>query len=544
MLWGFPADAAPKLTWMLPSGGQRGGTVKISVNGTGMDELTGVFAASPGLSARVLPADPGQDAKTARTIEVHVAPDAPLGKNELRVFDATGVSNTKYFWVGQFPEAAETEPNDGRSQAGEITLPTTINGQIGKGGDIDSYRFEARKGQEISIEIQSLRLLGELGDSWLKGYAWVEDSLGRTLVENDGYYRWDPYLQFTVPEDGKYTISYRDIQYRGNPMGVYRLTVGAVPHVWSTYPLGGQPGTRYPVQLRGCNLGSTASTTLEIPADAPEGLRTVWFDVDGVSTNQQRVAVSPYPQALEQEPNDRPAVATPVPFPSAAQGILERPGDVDCFRFTARKGQQIALEVVSDRADLPLDSVLTLRRADGGMVTENDDLGGQRDGRGVRDSRIVRTIDADGEYVAQVRDVDLRGGPDYVYQLSLSPVRPGFALQFAADRAALKAGGELTLPVNLLRTDGFGGEVRLIVEGLPDGAECMPAVIPKGQNSAQLKLRCPAGVAARVLLLRVWGEAEIDGQAERRLATTQETYNIQGTAYRRDLTGPVIAIIP
>jgi len=182
---------------MLPCGGQRGTTFRATIAGTELDKLTGFISSGPGVTAKLLPPEEGRT-----TLEVTVAPDAPLGKTEVRVYGPTGASNPKFFWVGQFREMTETEPNDARSQAQRIELPVTINGQVGQGSDIDSYTFTLKQGQEVSIEIQSLRLLGELGNTWLKGYAWAEDSSGNLLAENDGYYRWDPYLQFVAPRMG------------------------------------------------------------------------------------------------------------------------------------------------------------------------------------------------------------------------------------------------------------------------------------------------------------------------------------------------------
>src|SRR5439155_15547465 len=51
-----------------------------------------------------------------------------------------------------------------------------------------------------------------------------------------------------------------------------------------------------------------------------------------------------------------------------------------------------------------------------------------------------------------------------------------------------------------------------------------------------------AGVPMQALALPVTGEASIAGRTERHLAGTTETYNIQGTAYTRDLTGPIATV--
>jgi hypothetical protein len=529
-------QAAPALRWMLPCGGQRGTTFRAVVNGTSLDQLTGFISDGPKVSARLLPPEGGSDAKTTRTLEVTVAPDAPLGKHEVRLFDRTGASNPKFFWVGQLKELTETEPNNFRSQGQRVELPVTINGQIGQGSDIDSYTFTLKKGQEVSIEIHSLRLLGELGNTWLKGYAWLEDSAGNILTENDGYYRWDPYLQLVAPRDGEYTVSYRDMQYRGNPMGVYRLTVGVLPHIWATLPMGGQRGTTTSVRLLGCNLGTDTQREVVIAADAPEGIREERFDIGGISTNYQQFAVSRFPNALEQEPNNEPKSATRVTLPAEVHGILQEPNDVDCFVFSAKKGDRLALEVLSRRAEMPTDSILTLRRLDGTVVQENDDFG--RD----RDSRLDRTIEADGDYVAQVRDIDMRGGPAFAYRLSLTPPRPDFGLQAQNDKPVVKPGASVTLDLTVRKSDGFDGDIVVTVEGLPEGVTAKPLAIAKGQGTGKLTLDCAAGIAHQAIFLRIWGEAEIEGAKQRRLSNTTETYNIQGTAFRRDLIGPLLVV--
>src|SRR5207302_8699540 len=142
------AQAAPRLNWMLPSGGRRGTTFQATVSGTELEALTGVVSTGPGVAAKVLPPSEGSDPKTTRLLEVTVAADAPLGHDEVRVYDRTGASNPRFFWVGQYPEIMEKEPNDGRSLAQPVELPVTINGQIGQGSDIDSYTFTLKKGQE------------------------------------------------------------------------------------------------------------------------------------------------------------------------------------------------------------------------------------------------------------------------------------------------------------------------------------------------------------------------------------------------------------
>jgi hypothetical protein len=69
-----------------------------------------------------------------------------------------------------------------------------------------------------------------------------------------------------------------------------------------------------------------------------------------------------------------------------------------------------------------------------------------------------------------------------------------------------------------------------------------PVTVAAGQRSAALKVTAADGAAFQAFRLRIYGEARLDGESQRRLATSVETYNIQGTAFPRDLAGPVLVV--
>jgi hypothetical protein len=125
------------------------------------------------------------------TLQIAIDPGAELGKRELRLETPQGLSNPLVFCVGRLPEFTEKEsinvsvqPGNNQPQISEgltdmtITLPATVNGRIKPGlarpqvlarqdqqfkrGDVDHYRFQARKGQQLVREIclQTLFLLG------------------------------------------------------------------------------------------------------------------------------------------------------------------------------------------------------------------------------------------------------------------------------------------------------------------------------------------------------------------------------------------------
>src|SRR5579863_6838644 len=127
-----PLQAAPHLSYLYPPGGQRGATVKIEVHGSVLAGLTGFYTTGTGLTAKIEPGNEKEKAKDkeTRTVEITVAKDAPLGIQQVRVYDANGLSNPRYFCVGALPEMLEKEPNNTQKDAPKVTLPITINGRI------------------------------------------------------------------------------------------------------------------------------------------------------------------------------------------------------------------------------------------------------------------------------------------------------------------------------------------------------------------------------------------------------------------------------
>jgi WD40 repeat protein len=66
----------------------------------------------------------------------------------------------------------------------------------------------------------------------------------------------------------------------------------------------------------------------------------------------------------EQEPNDDVGTAMAVAVPAEIRGAIGRPGDADCFRFAARAGVPVLLEINAARSKSQLDSKLEVLHAD------------------------------------------------------------------------------------------------------------------------------------------------------------------------------------
>jgi hypothetical protein len=113
---------------------------------------------------------------------------------------------------------------------------------------------------------------------------------------------------------------------------------------------------------------------------------------------------------------------------------------------------------------------------------ENDDDGLRKLGT---DSRVNFTAPADGEYLVRVTDVRGFSGDEYSYQLVVRRPQPDFSATVALKDLTVAAGSGRRLTVKVDRTDGFWGEVRVDIEGMPPGFYVSsPIVVQAGHESA------------------------------------------------------------
>jgi hypothetical protein len=98
----------------------------------------------------------------------------------------------------------------------------TIAGVIERGQDVDVYRFEGKKGQQVRIEVFAVRRGSSL-DAFLSIY----DNEGQLLhsVDDVGGSR-DASLTLTLPRDGGYHVVVSDANDTGGPTHGYRLVLG------------------------------------------------------------------------------------------------------------------------------------------------------------------------------------------------------------------------------------------------------------------------------------------------------------------------------
>jgi WD40 repeat protein/mono/diheme cytochrome c family protein len=361
----------PDITAAEPRGVQRGAETKLKLTGQNLGGVTAVKSSDPAVTLRL-----ENDSATKDAIWIYAETPKDLAAPEVKITASGpgGESNAFKLFVDSFPQFAEHEPDDSPAQATPLpTLPAAVWGSLAKPGDADHYAFNATAGEPLVIEVAAKRLGGK-ADAVLTLF----DPAGNVVASNnDAEGSPDPLLTFTPPADGRYVVKVHDLMIASSPNEhFYRLTVGNFPLVTGVFPLGAPAGTETKLKLLGFNLPAGASLTVKPDAKMTDGEAEA--AIDRISfprvRREPKVLVSSLPTSIESEPNDKPEQATKLAAPGIADGRImpnsDRPGegDVDVYRFDARKDQTWIIETVAARRGSPADTKIEVLDTSGKPV--------------------------------------------------------------------------------------------------------------------------------------------------------------------------------
>jgi hypothetical protein len=201
------------------------------------------------------------------------------------------------------------------------------------------------------------------------------------------------------------------------------------PVLATVFPPGGQAGTTLVVTVDGSGLDGLHDLRSTIPhctakkIDAkrfnlaiPAGTAPGVYDLRAVGlhgmSSPRAFFVSHRSESVEVEPNDTADAAQEAPLDSVLNGRIEKPEDVDCYKFRARAGQRVVLECWAERIESRLRAVLEVYDAAGKRLAVN------RGYTGI-DSLVDFLVSADGTYFVKVFDLSYLGSPAHFYRLEI-----------------------------------------------------------------------------------------------------------------------------
>ena len=522
----------PQINTVFPMGIQPGQKLRFEVQGEFLDGASQLLFESADASGSVVSAS-----FTKALVDVVVTPEALPGPRRFRLVSERGVSNTVLFRVSRWATPVEKEPNDDLDSPMPVAAPSLISGRLQTDQDVDLYRFHAKAGERLQLNVLGARN-GTNADVSLA----ILYPDGREVAHDEGRFIWDPYLDHTFEAAGDYIAA---ITLTRMPAGGqsrsdlnYQIAFGESPFLWSVFPMGARQGSSSEFTLRGDFLQVGIPVRFSGPGLQPgiEGVLTERcasgdfrlpvkispvtepgaYDL-GVSDNSGTLAplklvVGDLPEMTETEPNDTVAKSQLLNGALTVNGRIDRDGDEDLFRVSAEAGASLVFQVDAEKYGSILDSSLTLLDTAGKVLASNDDA--KWPGRALnRDGLINFKFKDKGDYFVKVSSLYRRGGPDHVYRLTVQPATPDFMLSLSTDRPSVQRGEKGKIGVSVSRFNEFKGEVRVQIAGLPEGVMAKDLVIPGDKDSGNIELEAAAGSESKATAIRVWGEASVDGRS-------------------------------
>jgi hypothetical protein len=522
----------PRIGAVFPAGAKIGTTLDVTITGTDLDEATGLIFSHAGLSGELIvepepkpdpkaKAPPKKKGPTNTTVKakIRVKDDVPQGSYDVRVSTKRGISNPRLFTVGGLPEVNETEPNNDVPEAQKIAIGTTVNGMFSTPTDVDYFAFTAKAGQRIFAHCAA----GSI-ESRAKPLVELFSAEGRRLAQNRNDRGSDALLDATIPADGVYHLRLCEFAYQfGGPENFYRLTLSGGVWVDTVFPPVVEPGKSSPVSLVGRgfqkgygNIEVTPTVGVgelrgPVKFDLPQSLQDGFVVRPPGSPVNVPVFLAREPVMIESvPPNDSPETAQAIPVPCELCGRIDVKNDLDWFRFTAKKGEPLILDLAAERLGSDMDAYLTILDAKTKReIASENQLDDDPDAlhpvgfftRSTDPSPYRFTPPADGEYLVRVasRESIVTYGPRAIYRLRISPPRPDFRVVVMPRHREQPSGviarpsTDTAIDVYVHRIDGYNGPVTVTAHGLPDNVTAEPSLVGSNQKWGTLVLKTKPG---------------------------------------------------
>jgi len=469
--------AVPVLDHVFPAALQIGSTQSVT--------LVGKFDPWPTRLDLDIPGVTWEATTNTGVITVWVSPKAPVGTQLIRAFSPEGVSAPRFLILSSHPQRAEVEPNDETRTAQVLSdLPAEVNGRLEKNGDVDSYSVELQAGQNLVARLEAYTLQSPL-DPVLR----LLDAQGVQVAWNHDEVRsLDPLLAWRAPKAGTYVLQVfgfaypadSDLRFSGSAKSVYRLHVSTDPVARHGWPLGVSRSVETRVRWGDWGVPEMSSESTLVPSSAIAS-ETVGHSLQIPGHRLPlEMPVGDGKEWVEVEPNDTAATAQTLEIPSAVSGDLDRAGDEDRYRVSAKKGEALRLEVQAAGLGFPLDAWLKIEDSTGKELVRNDDSGGA-------DPVLDWTPPESAEYRVVVGNLLQRGGRDQRYRLSVQRPQPVWSASVPEAFLSLEPGKTNEWKVAISRR--FGAETRLTVSvrGLPPGVRVDPVEVPEKALEATLR---------------------------------------------------------
>lgn len=375
----------PTIASVTPQGISRGTTVEMTIEGFNLAGASAIYFSEPGFKAQILRIKELPDLAEVRlgsngtastidlgplpprnqvTVEVEADAMANIGVVSFRLLTPLGTTpEGRFLLEPYYGESPDAEPNDTPEKAFESYLPTILAGAISRPGDMDHFKIQVKDGEELTFE----NTAGRIGSQLSPVVAILAED--GSVVKEYGYDNPLHAARFAhkFEKAGTYYIRISDYLQSGRAANFYRYKVGKFPLAVSSYPLGLRRGESRAVKVSGYNLAAAPVKVEGKPTGDLEGALLFRPQAPaGPSFSEVRIVLGDHPEAESTGSNTAVASAQAVTLPVTINGRMSAPANY--FRFAAKKGKKIVLEVNARRLESDLDSEIEVLDGQGKSI--------------------------------------------------------------------------------------------------------------------------------------------------------------------------------
>ena len=526
-----PAVAvAPEVRSLFPMGLESGTSARIEIRGKHLDGVYAVWFDAAGMKARVEKIQPdeseeptahprGREAKAEAQsprqmvlLDATLPSDVSIGKHTLRLIGPGGISKTLSFLVHKDRAVTEAAGDHSSPQKAQpVTLPLLLEGKLAKMGEVDYYSFQVAAGQELvfhgasNVGVKAGGFDALQFHLYVPGGSWFDPHRATEIAFSD-----EPQLKYRFTQAGPYLLAVSGYLGIGGPDFSYQIRIhssqydeahaeklqnSVLDDVDQTFARALDPNRSQELWARTVlppAPGSLTTETASVNAGSggASGRAGHAADVEAAPARAPGIACVVLP---EQEPNDTAAEAQELAIPALVEGTIAHPGDVDSYQFKAQAGEQLAIEVETTRASLPqFTPLLAVLDPHGQELFTNiwRRVGGDNnEWMKTLQPKTLYTVDKDGEYTLQIRDLVSYqyGDQTFAYRLMIRPQVPHVGrIEVKENEVNVAAGQAAKLHLTVNQEEGYRGDVAVEVENLPPGVQALPAAEVEPEAGPQL----------------------------------------------------------
>lgn len=482
-----PLAAGPEISSLSLNGLTRGHATVIAV--TGANLLPDPILVSPApMEKQVL--RPGATAERAE-FEVTVPATAAAGHFPIRVQNARGISGALTIAVDSLPQIPLADSSPDRP----VTLPAAISGTLSGQQQVRVF-FHGKAGQHVIVDLECRRL-GAAMDPVLE----LRNPRGAPLNIAWGrpQYRGDTRIEANLFADGVYSVELHDLAYKAPGQSIFRLKIGDLKIIDTTFPPAVSAGSQRAVAAIGPGMDSAAMLAVDMSNQLPGLVRSLGLPPETGTVGPAPTIVSSGAIEVVEEPHvDGKLQTVDVQFaekehvPVVINGRIARHGETDRYVLQVKPGATLRLSSESHNLHSPLDAeIIVSSHPEGSRLAMSEE-------RPVLDFGVPAGVSV---IQVAIRDINHRGGPDYVYRLQVARAgHADFTLAVGSERTLLARDGTAVLRLDVNRS-GYDGPITLSLQGASE-ISLAPTEIPAGASKALLVLSAHSAETSPAALIK------------------------------------------